>query len=189
MSMCSRPEAELPLPGPAAAVYSTVTRSWLMRRVLSGHSRRIARRARPDAPRRQSAAPCRRAAARDRRASSRPSAMAREVGQPPARDETAHQRGDEHGLAGAREPRDAEPDGRGDEIGGVIAGAAQGIGRGSWLVRRLASLLVLFRSRRSFGCRETPINMAIESAWRTKFLQSDGSAQRRPPPPPWRGEI
>ena len=30
--------------------------------------------------------------------------------------EIVHERGDEHGLAGAREPRDAEPHGRLDEV-------------------------------------------------------------------------
>src|SRR5665811_1032412 len=45
-------------------------------------------------------------------------------------DEIVHQRGDEHRLAGAREPGDAEPNCRRDETRGKIADIADGVAGG-----------------------------------------------------------
>ena len=51
-------------------------------------------------------------------------------GKPRARDEIVHERGDEHGLAGAREAGHAEPNRRRDEVGGIIAEIAEDVARG-----------------------------------------------------------
>ena len=72
-----------------------------------------------------------------------------EEGQPRAGDEIVHERGDEHGLAGAGEPGDAEPDGRRDQVAGEIADAAKSVAGGvgdSWRSARLGIVLCALAS-------------------------------------------
>ena len=125
MSTCSRP-------GPSArrsaevCAYSMVTRSWLMRLVLSGH-------------RGGSLASSRQVLlvgkARDGIVGLRLEIGAGDAAlghggkerQAPAGDEAAHQRGDEHGLARARQPRDAEPQRRRHQVEESRAGALEGV--------------------------------------------------------------
>ena len=127
MSTCRRP-------GPSArrsavaGVYSMVTRSWLMRRVLSRPLRRVL----GELGQVLLVGEARHAVVGLRLevgARDAPLGHGGEERQPPAGDEVAHQRGDEDGLARARQPGDAQPHGRRHQIEEDRAGASEGVRR------------------------------------------------------------
>ena len=109
--------------------YSMVSRSWLMRRVLSGQrggspveigEMLLVFEARHDIV----------GLRLEIDAHDAPLRRGVEERQPRAGDEIVHERGDEHRLARAREPGDAELQRRRDEAAGEVADAAEGIARG-----------------------------------------------------------